>query len=218
MIRLAVFDLAGTTVEDRDEVARCLVDALAAVGVTVTLRQANHWMGIPKPEAIRRLATNLPDETIDRVHQDFRRRAITHYRFGPDVAEMEGTSDVFRSLRARGIKVGIETGFDRETCDAVLVRMGWGDLVDASAASDEVARGRPAGDLVRKLMAEVGVEDPKAVVKVGDTPADLGEGTNAGCGMVVGVLTGAYDRAGLVVHPHTHLVDSVREIPRLVGA
>lgn len=217
MIRLAVFDLAGTTVLDHSDVAQCLVDSLAAVGQEVTLRAANDLMGIPKPEAIRRLAPELAAEVVEVVHQDFRQRAIAHYRSAPGVVEIPGTSETFRTLRAAGIKIGVDTGFDRDTCDAVLERMGWGDLVDASVASDEVERGRPSGDLVRRAMALLDVEDPQDVLKVGDTPADLGEGTNSGCRYVVGVLSGAYGREGLEGLPHTHLIDSVRELPAVLG-
>lgn len=217
MIRLAVFDLAGTTLQDRDDVARCLVTALAEAGVTVTLEAANERMGIPKPEAIRQLAPELSTERVAEVHEDFRRRAIGHYRAGPGVVEIPGTSEVFRTLREAGIKVGVDTGFDRETCDAVLHRMGWGDLIDASVGSDEVPRGRPSGDLVRRLMELTGVESSDDVLKVGDTPADLGEGHHANCAYVVGVMTGAYRREGLAAHPHTHLVESIRDLPALLG-
>ncbi len=217
MIKLAIFDLAGTTIKDNDDVARCLVDALGAADIKVSLRAANDLMGIPKPKAIRGLAPDLDDESIEVVHQDFRKRAIEHYKSGEGVTEVPGTSEVFRALKAAGIKIGIETGFDRETTNAVLGRMNWGSLIDGSAASDEVEKGRPHGNLVRKLMHDLDVSDPLDVMKVGDTPVDLGEGMSAGCKMVVGVLTGAFDRAGLEGHPHTHLVESVRDVPGLLG-
>jgi phosphoglycolate phosphatase-like HAD superfamily hydrolase len=65
-------------------------------------------------------------------------------------------------------------------------------------------------------MARLGVADSRRVAKVGDTPADLHEGTNAGCGMVIGITGGTHTRAELEPHPHTHLIESVRDLPALL--
>ena len=84
--------------------------------------------------------------------------------------------------------------------------------------SDEVPRGRPFPDLVFRVMELTGVSDVKRVAKVGDTPSDLGEGTAAGCGWVIGVTEGTHTRAQLEGHPHTHLLGSIRELPALLKA
>ena len=55
------------------------------------------------------------------------------------------------------------------------------------------------------------------VGKIGDTPADLGEGTQAGCGMVVGVTSGAFPRAELLKEPHTHLIEQIPELILLLN-
>ena len=70
--------------------------------------------------------------------------------------------------------------------------------------------------MIFTAMMRLGVIDVRTVIKVGDTPADLQEGRNAGCGAVVGVLSGASDATTLGKHYHTHLVPSVREIPSLM--
>ena len=49
------------------------------------------------------------------------------------------------------------------------------------------------------------------------TPADLLEGANAGCGMIVGVTEGTHTREQLQLFPHTHLIGSVAELPALLG-
>jgi phosphoglycolate phosphatase-like HAD superfamily hydrolase len=49
----------------------------------------------------------------------------------------------------------------------------------------------------------------------GDTPDDLGAGTRAGVGLVVGVTTGSFDRAALEAEPHTHVLDSITGIAGL---
>ena len=52
---------------------------------------------------------------------------------------------------------------------------------------------------------------------MGDTPVDLEEGTNAGCGRVIGVTRGTHTRAQLLPYPHTDLIETVADLPRLLG-
>jgi phosphoglycolate phosphatase-like HAD superfamily hydrolase len=70
--------------------------------------------------------------------------------------------------------------------------------------------------MIRSLMARLGVREAARVAKVGDTRADLEEGTNAGCGLVVGVTSGSFTRQQLQACPHTHLVASVADVPALL--
>jgi phosphoglycolate phosphatase-like HAD superfamily hydrolase len=65
-------------------------------------------------------------------------------------------------------------------------------------------------------MSRLGVKDPHRVAKVGDTKADLEEGTNAVCAMVIGVTTGSYSREQLLVCPHTHILKSAADVPALI--
>jgi phosphoglycolate phosphatase-like HAD superfamily hydrolase len=67
-------------------------------------------------------------------------------------------------------------------------------------------------------MKALSIDDIKQVAKVGDTKADLEEGTNAGCAWVIGVCNGSYSREELLPHPHTHLVNDLSElIPLFIG-
>src|SRR5262249_6958042 len=124
----------------------------------------------------------------------------------------------FAILRRAGVKVALNTGFSRSVAKVLLHRLGWNapSVIDADVTSDEVPRGRPHPDMVRLLMNRLGVRDPGAVAKVGDTQADLEEGTNAQCRLVIGVATGSYSLAELEQYPHTHLVQSVADVPDIV--
>jgi len=227
MIELVVFDLAGTTVHDGDSVGSTFQAALAARGVEADPAAIAAVMGLPKPEAIRILLKQfgqprgLPDtaENIDAIHADFTRRMCAYYATSPDVHEVPGASAVFRELRRGGIKVAVSTGFFRPIVDVLLRRLGWhaSGLIDASVTSDEVPRGRPHPDMIRRLMARCGVNDSHRVAKVGDTPVDLEEGTNAGCKLVIGVTTGSATADRLRQFPHTHIVDSVTAVPTLIA-
>lgn len=224
-VDLLVFDMAGTTVHDDDAVHRCLCSALAGAGVNVSRDEVNEVMGMPKPVAIALLlerrkyrGASAPPAEVTSIHDDFLRHMISFYRTDPAVREIDGASPVFGQLRRAGVKVALDTGFSRAIVDAILQRLGWAgaDLLDATVASDEVPRGRPHPDLVLRAMKLTGVNDARRVAKVGDTPADLQEGHAAGCGFVIGVTNGSHTRQQLEPHPHTHLIDNLRELPELL--
>ena len=145
---------------------------------------------------------------------------LDYYRRSPDVREVDGAASVFQALRNHGVKVALDTGFGRRITDAVLARLGWAvpGTIDATVTADEVAAGRPAPDMVLRAMQLTGVNDPSRVVKVGDTPSDLEEGTRAGCGAVIGVTSGSHTAGELRPHPHTALIESVRDLLSILTA
>ncbi len=223
-MQLVIFDLTGTVVWDNGGTGRCMTEALQAVGVSVTSEQVENVAGFSKPSAIRRLlaevtGTRPTEDLVAAVHGGFVERMIALYRSGHGIEEMPGATAVLRRLKARGIRVALDTGCSRVIVDAVLDRLGWRapDLIDATVASDEVASGRPSADLILEAMRRTGVADVSATAKVGDTPADLLEGMAAGCGWVVGVAHGDRARAQLALHPHTHLIAGLGELPGVLG-
>jgi phosphonatase-like hydrolase len=225
MIELVVFDMAGTTVYDGDAVNASFRATLAGWGIAAEPAAVNAVMGLPKPEAIRILLDQLgrplgvapSAENVHAIHEDFTRRMREHYATDPGVREIPGAAAAFAALRRAGIKVALNTGFFRPVTAALLARLGWGSpaVIDADVTSDEVPHGRPHPDMIRHLMARLGVRDALKVAKVGDTKADLEEGTNAGCGVVIGVTTGSCSRQQLAAWPHTHILESVAEVPAL---
>jgi phosphonatase-like hydrolase len=221
-IELVVFDMAGTTVQDDDAVNRCLRDALREQGVDVDRGAVDAVMGWTKPVAIRSLLrarrSDASPALVDLVHDRFRACMVDHYATAAEVREVRGTSEAFRALRRDGVKIALDTGFDRVIADVVLRRMGWlnAGLVDAVVTADEVARGRPFPDMVHEAMRRCGVRGSWSVAKVGDTPSDLLEGTAAGCSIIVGVTEGTHGADQLVAHPHTHLIGTVAELPAII--
>ena len=216
---LIVFDMAGTTLRDDGGIVnRALRTALAEAGITVTPAEVNAVMGLPKPDAIAQLlALPKDDPRVVGIHRDFVEGMVRFYRSDPSVEEIQGTSLAFLKIREAGIRIALDTGFSRKIADTVIDRLGWRSLLDASIASDEVARGRPHPDMIDALRERLGVGDPQSVAKVGDTPSDLQQGTAAGCGWVIGVTEGSHTKAELAAHPHTHLIPTIVALPATLG-
>jgi len=224
-IKLVVLDIAGTTVRDDDSANRCLREALASNGIAVTPQQISAVMGLPKPIAIGSLleqhepqAKGSLTQRVTAMHDEFLERMVSFYQTAAEVEPMPYTIEALGEIKAAGVRLALDTGFSRPISDAILGRLGWdhGGLFDVTVASDEVPRGRPFPDLIFKAMSLTRVTDLQAVAKVGDTPADLREGTAAGCALVIGVTNGAHTREQLALHSHTHLISSLKELPGLV--
>ncbi len=68
-----------------------------------------------------------------------------------------------RALKRSGIRVALDTGFNRSITQVILDRLGWSQsrLIDATICSDEVRRGRPHPDMIQALMARLGVGDAR---------------------------------------------------------
>lgn len=220
-ICLVVFDMAGTTVKDNDDVSKALIAAFAQVGIPIGLTETNPVMGYPKPVAVHQLlqdhwpdATQVTPELVDKVHSLYLQAMIRFYQTDPDVQEATGAAETFAALKQQGIRVALDTGFDRATADVLLQRLGWLEqgLVDASVTSDEVANGRPHPDMIFEAMRRTGVDQVSQVAKVGDTPSDLQQGSRAGCRYVIGVTRGSHSAEALAKEPHTHLIEYLPQL------
>jgi len=224
MVQLVVFDLAGTTVKENFDVQRTLKNAFKKIDIEISIEQASQVMGIPKPIAIRQLLESIKHPSISSgliqsIHADFVREMILFYKNDSTVEENEGVSETFQKLKDCGIKVIVDTGFDRPIVDALLQRMAWQEnkLIDGSVTSDEVAHGRPHPDMIFKAMEISGVTDVKNVAKIGDTASDMQEGNAAGCGWVIGITTGAFSAEQLAKEEYTHLITKIPEVLSIFG-
>ena len=218
---LVVFDVAGTTVRDKGNVAESFIQALAQHHINVPVEEVNKVMGWRKKEAIKILLQKFHtvDETlIETIHEQFTQNMIDFYKNDEDLKALPFAEDVFTTLRNQNMKVTLNTGFTKTITDVLLEKLKWqnGNLVDDVIASDEVKEGRPHPFMIQELMKRHGIENASSVVKVGDTEVDILEGRNAGCGLVVAVTTGAYTRAALEEYHPDKIIDSLHELPSLI--
>jgi len=230
-IKLVVFDMAGTTVSDKNEVEKCFVEAAESTGLTYNVEEIISMMGWSKRLVFETLwKKNLPDGDEDLIRQKtdesykwFKVVLENHYRIQP-VLPSEGTPELFRFLKSKGIKIALTTGFYREVTDIILNRLGWdaglnadyvGDstsVIDVSVASDQVATGRPSPDMILKAMQLLGASNPGEVINIGDTPSDLLSGKNAACLLSLGVTNGTHIREQLSVIENDGLLNNISEL------
>ncbi|MEJ8843669.1 HAD-IA family hydrolase [Lacibacter sp. H375] len=223
---LVVFDMAGTTVRDKGNVADSFIRAFQQFGIEVPEEDVNKVMGWRKMDAIQLLLskyyTGKLEENkvlVDQIHDVFIDNMVTFYENDEDLQPMEHAEKLFSSLKEKNIKVALNTGFTRRITDVILKKLEWDNsrLIDFVIASDEVPEGRPYPFMIQQLMQNSGIANAADVVKVGDTEVDVQEGRNAGCGLVVSVTTGAYTKEQLQDYQPDHIIDSLSELPALMA-
>ncbi|GAA4835165.1 phosphonatase-like hydrolase [Saccharopolyspora rosea] len=215
MIGLAVLDMAGTTVADDGLVQRAFVAAVRDVGATATDDMLDHvrrTMGESKIDVFRALLGD--EERARRANAAFERAYAEHVG---DCREIDGAAETIRRLRASGVRVALTTGFSELTQRQILDILGWQDLADLALTPAQAGRGRPHPDMVLTALLRLGIDDVRQVAVVGDTTSDVRAGLRAGASVVAGVLTGAHGRDELAAAGATHVLESVRELPDLLG-
>jgi len=218
-VELVVCDMAGTTVRDAGQVPKAFTSALAAHGIAVTPQAINSLRGASKRQAILNLIPEGGDRAAksEQVYATF----VQHLAqvFKGTVEPVPGAREMIDTLRSRGVRVALNTGFDRDTTTLLLDALHWREgVVDAVVCGDEVPQGRPAPYMIFRCMEATGVVDVRRVANAGDTVLDLQAGYNAGVALNIGVLSGAHGRDQMQPLPHTHLLNSVADLPELLGA
>ncbi len=234
-LKMVMFDLSGTTVQDDTGVRDCLFQAAEEFNLQTTPDEILLHMGTNKIRLyqflleraagrgldFRDFATFSSPETLEpatRIFHRYEALMIAHYR--TEVREVPGASDTFRWCHDQGIRVATDTGFHKGVTTAIMDGLGWlrDGLVDVSVDVQDIPgeRGRPAPFMIFHAMACLDIQSVETVLKIGDTPADMLEGTNAGCRGVVGVLSGPRPVTAWGGYRHTHVIPSVRELPVLI--
>jgi phosphonoacetaldehyde hydrolase len=203
-LQAVIFDWAGTTV-DHGSLApvRVLVQVFAARGVPISNAQARRDMGLLKRDHIDRILRS-PE-----VWEQWTRR----YGRTPTCADLDelfaefiplqmqclaqysrliaGVAELAARLRDGGFKIGSTTGYTRPMLDLLLAcARAQGYSPDLSLCPDDVGGGRPKPWMCYRLGMEFKISSSAACVKIGDTPADVAEGRNAGMWTVAVAATG----------------------------
>jgi len=233
-----ILDWAGTTQDYGSQApVGAFMEVFARHEVPITVAQARGPMGIYKLDHIRAIAA-MPDvaERWQRRHgsacgeDDIQAMYVELVPIQEAVLPrfcdlIPGTLEAMAEIRARGYKIGSTTGYPRSVGEIAARRATeQGYEPDVMVCADEVPAGRPEPWMLLRAMAEMRVFPPNAVVKVGDTEADMAEGINAGTWTVGVTKTGNYvgldkeELAALPADERTRLIRDAGDRLQRAGA
>lgn len=237
-LRAVIFDWAGT-VCDFGSLAPVLAlqKLFATAGVPISIEQARGPMGRAKRDHIADVLA-LPDVStrwhavhghrpleadIDHLYAQFLPVQLAELRTRATL--IPGVLPMAAALRRRGILIGSTTGYTRELmAELAPLAALLGYSPDAIVTVSDVPAGRPAPWMALRCAEQLGAWPLSAVVKVGDTVADVQEGLNAGmwtvgfarCGNEVGLDEASLD--ALPREQQQRLCDAARSRLRQAGA
>lgn len=203
-IQAVIFDWAGTTVD-----YGCFAPLIAVkeifnkYGIEPTMKQIRKPMGLAKIDHITKMlkmkdikkqwkekyGKKPKKDDILKLYSEFEKALFSIL---PDYAKpIDKVVKTVNELKKQGIKIGSTTGYTSEMIDIILPlarEMGYNP--DSIVASSDVPKGRPSPLMCYQNMINLNIHHPEAVIKVGDTLADIKEGINSGM-WSVGVIYGS---------------------------
>jgi len=222
MIRMIVFDMAGTTVNENNIVYKTLQKAINEKGFNFTLEEVLlEGAGKEKLQAIKSILNVFAEKEDDDL------AGLIYKRFIVMLAEAYNTEKIypqdnalalFHALKQKGILVVLNTGYNNETAESLVQKLGWklGTDFDSLVTANDVDKNRPNPDMILLAMKRFGISNAAEVVKVGDSIIDIEEGKNAGCSLSIGITTGAHTFEQLQTAHPDHIINNLIELLPLI--
>lgn len=215
-IKVVFFDFIGTTVIESkpDSIAECFKTAFVNNGISVSDNFIQSNRGRNKRDVIRDAITGeMSEARVNKILQDFEMEVTNNLHHFQSAPEAEA---IFESLRKKEIFLALATGLSRDIFDRIVSRLGWSFSWFAYQATyEEIGKGRTHPEMINDLMKALNITDPKEILKVGDTVADIEEGRNAGA-QTVAILAGTQPDDILFQANPDFLCRNLREILALI--
>jgi len=218
-IKMVVFDMAGTTVNEDNIVYKTLRNAINSVGgFDLSLEEVlEHGAGKEKLEAIKTILKNSLDLENDQLATEIFQLFLVQLKSAYEVETIypcTNAAALFIKLKDMGILRVLNTGYDRLTAESLLKKLNWevGKDIDLLITASDVEHNRPEPDMIQLAMAKMGITDASTVAKIGDSTIDIQEGQNAGCGLSIGITTGAHTAVQLATANPDQVISDLLDI------
>jgi len=216
-IKAILFDFIGTTVKEKDSsvIIRCLTKAFTDNSIFVNPDFFNSIRGRDKHAIIKEVLNNhsLPATMEPRINDSFKKNIEINLQ---NFSSFEDILPVIDYISSKGILIGIGTGLSRDTFETILSHLGWKQsLFDYIGISDEIGKSRPQPDMIFHMMSALKISNPKQILKIGDTIADIQEGKNAGCLTAV-VLSGTQPKDKLIEQEPDYVLNTIADLKLLM--
>jgi len=215
--------MAGTTIDEDNIVYKTLHKSINQFGVSVDLPAVLEiGAGQEKLAAITDIVTKYGTsddlQKAGEMFTYFKHHLKSAYEEF-DIKPMQNAQEVLTNLRSKNRWVVLNTGYDRATAEFILNKINWKQHTeyDLLVTATEVKNNRPAADMIQFAMNAFSINDPKEVVKIGDSKIDIEEGKNAHCLYSIGITTGAQTKSQLAEANPDAILDNLNELSNFLN-
>lgn len=211
--RLILFDLDGTLVDSQMSICSVMGEAFENAGLEPPdLANTRRGVGLNLDKAIARL---LPDDAGD----DLVAKLVESYReaywsrrersaFNKPL--FDGALDILETLNRPEVCLGIATGRNRRSLDAILEGHGL-EKMFVVLKTPEDGPSKPSPVIIHQAMAEMGTSTQETVF-IGDTTYDIQAGRNAGV-RAIAAAWGYHEADELAAAGAARVLDDIRKVP-----
>jgi len=166
-VKNIIFDLDGTLIDSSEGVIEATNYALTKLGRPPRRPdEIKRFIGHPLED----MFTSFTDAPLDGLKRAFQEKA--RHSVVASAQPLPGVEAVLVLLWKAGYRLAIATTKFAVHTEAILLKLGWVDYFAATASGDEVARVKPAPDLLLLALQRLDA-DPRDTVMVGDTVNDV---------------------------------------------
>lgn len=225
-LQAVVLDWAGTIIDyGCFAPAVVFIEVFKRKGIDVSIAQVRQPMGLHKRDHIesllkmesvaeqwqRKFGRPYTESDLDELYGDFIPLQLDCLAEYGDL--IPGTQEAAWAFRNRGLKIGTSTGYNGEMLQIVIQEaQRRGFVPDSAVSASDVPAGRPQPWMALLNAQILGTYPMEAIVKIGDTVPDIGEGLNAGMWTIGVAMTG--NEVGLTESQILHLPADVRKTMR----
>lgn len=210
-IRALLWDLDGTLVDSRADIAASLNAALEAQGLPpLPLATVMGFVGHGARDLVRGCLAGRGDEDV--VLAAF----LDHYRAHLVVATgpYPGIPEVLESARAKGLRQAVLTNKPLEHTEGILAGLGLRGFFEAVVGGDSLPTRKPDPEGARSILTGWALE-PEAAVMIGDSDTDTRTARAAGL-WSLGVAYGIAPASLADPRPDA-CVDTAAELAQVLG-
>ena len=215
---MVVFDMAGTVVNENNVVYKTLQKAINEKGFNFSLEQVLlEGAGKEKSQAIKSILSKYiqkhDDELANNIYNDFIVLLEKAYNT-IEITPQDNARELFHALKQRNIVVILNTGYNFQTAQSLIIKLGWkkGVEFDGLITATDVKNNRPHPDMILLAMQQFDIANATEVVKVGDSIIDIEEGKNAGCRLNIAITTGAHTLEQLQTAKPDYIINNLLEL------
>jgi len=203
-LKALVLDWAGTTVDFGSLApARTIQRVFENIGISLSEDEVRRDMGLAKREHIARILfmprvrdawqavrgsppTKGETDVLYEMFVPLQLSCLAEYS-----TLIPGVAESVQRFRKRVLKIGSTTGYTREMLDRLVEASAKaGYKPDCSVSPEDVGSARPGPFMLYENAIRLQVYPMASIAKVGDTPADIHEGLNAGAWSIGVAATG----------------------------